>query len=311
MKFNPLQFGVVREDPEIECTLLKEHPHIKKILLIGSGGCSALTIRLKYPQITQTLIEPNPAQIQLIRNKEKLLAGNKIEEIKKLNQSGNFESLFRSLRLFIEEFIIDHDQLKSVISSNQHDKINEIITHPYWPVAFDLFFSDQILNTMFGPDATQHAPPNSYPGYFKNVFEKGLMRSDVRSNYFIHHILLGNYLPGYNPVYFQSPPKEYKEFEIKNCLLHEVEDFSPYDFMSFSNIFDWNSEDYIESIARRLKAETKKEAMIVFRQLNHQKDFTALFSPHFQFHNDQEKQLLKLDRSLFYSKLNIATKTAN
>ncbi len=310
MKNNTLQFAVVREDPDIECELIKRNSQIKKILLIGSGGCTALTVRLLFPQIEQTLIEPNPTQIQLIKNKEKLLAENKIDELVKLNQTGNFESLFRSLRLFVEEFIISHDELKELIISNQHNEIEKIFSHRYWPVAFELYFSDEILNTMFGPDATQHAPKHSYPGYFKSVFEKGLMRSDLKDNYFIHHILLGDYLPNVYPTHFQVPPKKYKEFEIKNSLLHEVQSFSEFDLLSFSNIFDWSSESYIESIAKRLKAEAKENAMIVFRQLNHQKEFTDFFSPHFQFHTEEECQLLNLDRSLFYSKLNIATKRA-
>lgn len=311
MKSGQLQFAVVREDPEIECDLIKNNSQIKKILMIGSGGCTAFSVRLMNPNIEQTLVEPNPAQIYLIKTKEKLLAENKIEELKILNQTGNFESLFRSLRLFVEEFIIDHRELKNLIITNQQDELKKIFAHPYWKVAFDLFFSDQILNTMFGPDATQHAPKNSYPGYFKNVFEKGLMRPDLSKNYFIHHILLGEYLPDSLPAHFKLPPAIYKEFEIKNCLLHEVDDFSHYDFMSFSNIFDWCSEDYIQSIAERLKTEARKNAMIVFRQLNHQKDFAPIFLPSFKFHSDEEKRLLGLDRSLFYSKLNIATKIAN
>lgn len=308
MKFNQLQFAVVREDPEIECELIRGNPKIKKILMIGSGGCTAFTVRHLNPNIEQTLVEPNLAQINLIKIKEKLLTENKIEELKILNQTGNFESLFRSFRLFIEEFIVDHNILKKNIMSKQQEGLKKIFSHPYWPVAFDLFFSDKVLNVMFGPDSTQHAPKNSYPGYFKNVFEKGLVRSDLSENYFIHHVFLGEYLPTALPTHFGPPPANCKEFEIKNCLLHEVDDFSLYDFMTFSNIFDWCSEDYIQLIAKRLKTEARENAMIVFRQLNHQKDFTTIFSPHFKFHSDEENRLLGLDRSLFYSKLNIATK---
>lgn len=311
MKSNPLQFAVVREDPEVECDLIKNNPHIKKILMIGSGGCTAFSIRLMFPSIEQTLIEPNPAQIQLIKTKEKLLLENKINEIEKINQTGNFESLFRALRLFIEEFIIDHDEFKKIITKNQNEEVKKIFSHPYWKVAFELFFSDQILNTMFGQAATQHAPKNSYPSYFQKVFEDGLTRIDLSKNYFLHHILLGNYLPDSYPAHFQTPPKEYTEFKIENCLLHEIKDFSPYDFMNFSNIFDWSTEEYIQSIAERLNKEAKEESMIVFRQLNHQKDFGHLFSDRFKFHADEEKRLLKKDRSLFYSKLNIATKKSN
>ena len=62
---------------------------------------------------------------------------------------------------------------------------NEVFRHRYWPVAFELFFSDQLLNAMFGAAATQHAPPGSYSAYFRGAIEAGLCRPDAAQNYFL------------------------------------------------------------------------------------------------------------------------------
>jgi S-adenosylmethionine-diacylglycerol 3-amino-3-carboxypropyl transferase len=310
VKDNKIQFAVVREDPEIEVSIIKANQaSIKKILLIGSAGCTAFTIRNELSTIQQTLIEPNPAQIGLILEKELFLKTGNFKKIIELNQHGNFESLFRQLREFFYEFIITEEQLSKAVLSNDQTVIKNVINHKYWPVGFDLFFSDSILNTMFGPDATQHAETGSYPGYFRKVYEKGLKGNDCITNYFLHHLLFSNYnkniLPGYLTT---SVPEIYTDFEIKNCLIHEVSDFSDYDFLSFSNIFDWAAVDYIESLATRIKNETKSGAIIVFRQLNNPRQFNKLFEPDFRFDHDLETKLLEHDRSLFYSKLNIGKK---
>jgi S-adenosylmethionine-diacylglycerol 3-amino-3-carboxypropyl transferase len=310
LKDNKIQFAVVREDPEIEIAIVTDHlPAIKKILLIGSAGCTAMALRNHFPLIKQTLVEPNQAQINLIKEKEVQILNGDLQKLIDLNQHGNFESLFRQLREFFYEFIISEEKLSKAILTNNQEVINAIIKHKYWPVGFDLFFSDSILNTMFGPDATQHAEVGSYPAYFRTVYEMGLKRADSSSNYFLHHLLLSNYNKSNLPQYFTTKiPHQYTEFEIKNCLIHEIDDFSHYDLMSFSNIFDWASVEYIDSLASRIKKESKSGSIIIFRQLNNSRDFKKLFSPEYSFDQNLENELLKKDRSLFYSKFNIGKK---
>ena len=46
-----------------------------------------------------------------------------------------------------------------------------LFEHKYWKVAFDLFFHHSFLEAMFGPEAVQHAPKDSYPEYFRKVIE--------------------------------------------------------------------------------------------------------------------------------------------
>ena len=115
MRDNPVQFAVVREDPNTELrTLLGKHP--KRILSIGSGGCTALALSQTYPDTEIILVEPNEAQIALIQQKAHALENlQKTEKRARfniapsewipetfispdrapgLNNSGNFESLF-------------------------------------------------------------------------------------------------------------------------------------------------------------------------------------------------------------------------
>lgn len=106
---NKLQFAVVREDPLIESELVTTFQLLSAVV-IGSGGCTALSLRALHPTLKIEVIEPNPAQISLIKKKISILKKHGPSEARKiiatekfdpLIESGNFESLFRMLRTFI------------------------------------------------------------------------------------------------------------------------------------------------------------------------------------------------------------------
>jgi S-adenosylmethionine-diacylglycerol 3-amino-3-carboxypropyl transferase len=92
--------------------------------LIGSGGCTAFSLKALDPGIEISLIEPNPAQIGLIEEKIRTLKTCKKEDLyknfgvgksdeKSLIEGGNFESLFRQFRAFIREFIVEEAEIES------------------------------------------------------------------------------------------------------------------------------------------------------------------------------------------------------
>ena len=72
MRNNPIQFAVVREDPQIEMDLV-ENFGLSRATLIGSGGCTAFCLKAMNPDLEISLIEPNAAQIGLIKEKIRAL----------------------------------------------------------------------------------------------------------------------------------------------------------------------------------------------------------------------------------------------
>lgn len=323
-KNNPIQFSVVREDPEIEKKVILSSG-AKEILLIASGGCTALSLQAYFPHLRFTLVDPNRAQIKLIQEKIRALEESSITKKKVafnvendspfgLNERGNFESLFRSFRNFITEFILPSEELKELLtqplgkSHTSHIR-TVLFEHKYWKVAFDLFFHHNFLEAMFGPEAVQHAPRDSYPEYFRKVIEQGLEKEDMSRNYFIHHLFLGHYIDQESclPYYLCAPTPKY-HFEFFNNTIDKVESFHSFDLVNLSNIFDWMDEDKIENLANRLNLEMKPGARLLTRQLNNQKDFMKYFSSHFELLCDESAELLASDRSLFYSQINYALK---
>jgi S-adenosylmethionine-diacylglycerol 3-amino-3-carboxypropyl transferase len=328
---NPVQFAVVREDPEVEISILKQHSNQKRALLVGSGGCTVLTLRALFPQTQICILEPNPNQVDLIEKKLSILncatqsdlnhhfsIGS--ENTSSLASCGNFESLFRGFRNFIFEFVYEYKAWLSLFSGNVENRdpiIQKIVQSKYWPVAFDLFFSDSLLRCMFGEQAVQHAPPGSYPFHFKRVLENGLKHPKMHQNYFLHHIFLGHYLDQLEslPLYlqnhsatFSNDPGHSLAFQYLRCFAEDVSDFGGFDLVSLSNIFDWMGEDQVHKVAQKLSQELSSGSWIVFRQLNHHKDFKNYFGNEIEFDDTLALELHKKDRSLFYSQLTLGRK---
>ena len=301
MTKNKIQFAVIREDPNQEASCLIG---TEKILLIASGGCTAFHLQCMYNDLDITIIDANKNQLELTEKKRQLLNAEIINPTEwtigsdvntSLNACGNFESLFRQFRLFLEEFIISHKQMREILF-NKADT-NQLLQNPYWKVAFDLFFSDSILNTMFGPEATQHS--NGYPSYFKNVIEEGLNNPKRASNYWLHHILLGYYDHSCTPLYLQKPIF-HKPFELINAKIQDIKDFSEYNFIGLSNVFDWLDTESTRYIIETLKATTKKHCKILLRQLNN--------SLHYDFGEDFNEFILDQDNSMFYNRITLYEK---
>ncbi len=315
---NPIQFAVVREDPQIEMDIIRNF-QLKRATLIGSGGCTAFSLKALNPDIEISLIEPNPAQIGLIEEKIRILETCKKEDLyqklgvgksdkKSLIEGGNFESLFRQFRSFIREFIIEEAEIEQAFTDNSAQIWQEIFSHPFWQTAFDLFFSDSILKTMFGEAAIQHAPPNSYPAYFRAVLEKGLQREDFAKNYFLHHIFLGYYLNRENslPYYLVNLPKNL-EFEIFNGFAQDFTKFKGRQLIHFSNIFDWCDEKIVREIIKSAVENLETGSVVIFRQLNNRKNYRKVFGQNFRW--SETGEIVEKDRSLFYEKIEIGEKT--
>lgn len=317
MKSNPIQFAVVREDPQIEMDVVEKF-RLNRATLIGSGGCTAFCLKALNPELEIALIEPNSSQIELIKEKirtiksdekeilfEKFGVGNSNEN--SLIERGNFESLFRQFRFFIREFVVSETEIENAFNDNAAHFWTNVFANPFWKVSFELFFSDAILTAMFTEAAIQHAPKNSYPAYFRTVLEKGLLREDASRNYFLHHIFTGRYLNDKNalPYYLVNPPMNL-EFEFFNGFAQDYRQFRGKQLVHFSNIFDWCDEITLVAIINSAVSNLEKGSVVVVRQLNNDKNYRKIFGSGFRWLPTE--LIVENDRSLFYSKIEIGEK---
>ena len=313
---NPIQFAVVREDPELEAQIVRQRS-VRSALVIGSGGCTALSLAAWFPQLDVAVVDPNVAQLKLLNDKRATLSASgsrrrfniESDAPTGLNNCGNFESLFAGLRRFLHDFVFPADEIRNLFAADSAlASVERLFAIEYWPVAFDLFFSDPLLRTMFGEEAIQHAPPGSYPRYFQRAFERGLRSPTRYNNYFLHHALLGMYLdrPDSLPHYLLNgtpiPP-----FDMFEGYIPDVPDIARYQLVSLSNISDWMSDEQLKQLAAFLAEHLRPGTILLMRQLNNERDLATSFRG-FRFEPVFAQQLLAKDRSLFYSQILVATK---
>ena len=317
MKNNFIQFAVVREDPQIEMDVAEKFC-LNRAALIGSGGCTAFCLKALNPEMEIALIEPNPSQIELVKEKIQVIKSDEKEILfgkfgvgksneNNLIERGNFEFLFRQFRFFIREFVASETEIENALKDNAAQFWTGVFANPFWKVAFELFFSDAILTAMFTESAIQHALKNSYPAYFRTVLEKGLLREDAGRNYFLHHIFTGRYLNDENalPYYLVNQPTNL-DFEFFNGFAQNYRGFRGKQLVHFSNIFDWCDETTVAEIINSAANNLEKGSVVVIRQLNNNKNYRKNFGSDFRWLPTDS--IVENDRSLFYSKIEIGEK---
>jgi S-adenosylmethionine-diacylglycerol 3-amino-3-carboxypropyl transferase len=315
---NPLQFAVVREDPLLDAEVLQRHG-CRRALLIASGGCTALALAGLVPDLELTLLDPNPAQLAHVGRKlEVLLGSDEGERLRRFNvedddpeglsECGNFEALFRGLRAFLHDFVWPRDAWRRAFLEPAAARAlpEQVFAHPHWPVAFELFFSDALLHSLFGPAATQHAPPGSYPAYFRRLFERGLTRADAGSNPFLHHVFLGHYLGAAEalPQFLRRPPRAPRLSFHQGALDADV-DLGGFGFVGLSNVMDWMAPEEADRLLGQVRDQLQPGSVVMWRQLNNTRDLQRLLEGRFTFDEGRQRRLHARDRSLFYSSIHV------
>lgn len=301
-----LKFAVVREDPTLEERLV-ERFSLRRPLLVASGGCTVLTLATRGDLERITAFDLNPAQLTHVERKAEargdLAALGTVDDPSSLAQCGAFEGLFRVLRRFVEEFVVGPERLTAYFERGERSVAREMLAAPYWPAAFATTFNDPFLHAMFGPAATQHAEQGSYPGYFRRVFERGLLRDDGPDNPFLQHVFLGRYRVA--PRFATEPART--PWELVRGTLLDVRELGRFDLFSLSNVFDWSDDDLVSAWATALTRESRPGSVILLRQLNNHRDLRAFFPEH-RFDDALGRELFERDRSLFYERIEVGVR---
>lgn len=318
-----IQFAAVREDPEIEWEVIQKFD-CKRVLLIGSGGCTGFHLKMKKGSLDVTFLDPNTFQLELIKDKIKVLNESSLDDIHNqfdvcsdnhgLMSCGIFESFFKTFRSFIHAYIIDYNELRELFleSSEKQNWQKALFSNSYWPIAFDTIFNDTLLNEMFTTSATQFAVKGSYPQYFRQQIEAMFYEHDTSSNYFLHHIFLGHYFKEALPSYLQEKNEPF-DFVFINDFIEKIDPelLATFDLIHLSNIYDWMPKEKASVMSDFLKKNMKVKSLVTIRQLNNKTDLKNLYFDSFQFHEEFEDLLLQNDRSGFYQQLNIGQKIEN
>jgi S-adenosylmethionine-diacylglycerol 3-amino-3-carboxypropyl transferase len=313
MVLTPLKFAVVREDPAVE-SLLVSLTDAKRVLLVAAGGCTALTLLGLHDHLHVTAFDLNPAQVEHTRVRHRMALEGippDADAMSALLQSGQFEALFRALRGLLHAFVISPEDLLALCNTlppqDRAQRVDALAVNPWWSTAFDLMFSDRVLNAMFGPAATQHAQPGSYPRHFRTLLEAALRTGDAVDNPFMHHVLLGRYLPHAPPAALQRPLQS-GTLQLVTGTLGEVDSTVPFDVVSLSNLMDWMDPAQRTKLAGQAEARLRPGGMVCLRQLNNTSNITSVFSS-VEWDAPLSAELTRQERSRFYTHVWVGRRT--
>jgi S-adenosylmethionine-diacylglycerol 3-amino-3-carboxypropyl transferase len=315
----PLKFAVVREDPEIEVALC-QRLGARAVVTVASGGCTALTLAGRFPELAVTAFDLNPTQLAHLGAKQAAAARGDLRALNVddadpagLNACGAFEGLFRVLRQTVVDLVTPAERLEALFdpgtSAGERQAIAaDMRLSPYWPAVFTTAFNDGLLHAMFGPAATQHARPGSYPPYFQAAFERGLDSAQAAHNPFLQHVFLGRYRPEDAPAYVHDRMSPARAVELVLGSLLEVPRLERFQLFSLSNVFDWSDDALVASWADALKRHAPAGSAVLMRQLNNQRDLRSFFTPQFAFDDALGRSLQARDRSLFYERIEVGVR---
>jgi S-adenosylmethionine-diacylglycerol 3-amino-3-carboxypropyl transferase len=311
-----LKFAVVREDPQLEAQLI-DRTGARRVLVVASGGCTALCLLAEDDAVEVTAFDLNPRQLEHVADKAASAAAGELARLNVddaaedgLNQCGEFEALFRLLRTMLAQFVARPGEIDGLFAAADDERraiVDQWTTHRYWPALFASCFADGLLHAMFGSAATQHARPGSYPGYFQGAFERGLRRDDAARNPFLQHVLRGAYRAADAPAYTRARTARPPELILGG--LERVPDLERFDLYSLSNVFDWSDDALVVDWAGRLKRAARPGSAVLLRQLNNERDLRRHFTPEFRFDDRLGRELHARDRSLFYNRVEVGFRT--
>jgi len=284
------------------------------MLMIGSGGCIALSLKTIFPNLDLNIIDVNPHQLTHINKKLKAVQCSNFKELNVntkndscLNQAGKFDSMFQELRDSFIELVSNKKEVLSFFDSDLSDISRSIIlekwtNHNNISSPFQNVFNDININKVFSDEATKHGSPGSYISYMKNKILTGLNKKDSHLNPFLQHIFLGYYQSDNAFPYMKSKNK--LDIPMIEGSILNLDNIHSYDIVSLSNIFDWSSETIVERHARYL-SQMKKGSAIIIRQINNHKDWIKIFNDYFTEDKNFDSYWQEHDRSLFYDHIRL------
>lgn len=309
-----LLYAVIREDPRLEGDLVNR-VNAKELLCVASGGCVALSLASRFPQLAVTAFDTNAAQLSHLQAKadaakRRDLAALNVENAASagLNQCGELEKVFRLLRSFFEEFIAPHGELLSFFVRAQplpelDAMVRRWTTSRYWQAAFHACFDDVLVRTTLGEGASKWAQGGTHREYFEKAFEVGFRRDAAPENLFLQHVFLGGYRKECAPHYIRHGGE--LVVERVHGALYAVPRLERFDVVSLSNLLDGFEDDVVAVWAGLLKSALRPGAALLLRQLNSNRALRPFFEPEFRFDDTLGTSYRLRDRSLFYNRIEV------
>ena len=155
--FNTVLFAVNREDHLVEYDVINRFSP-NRMLMIGSGGCIALSLKTIFPDLYLNVVDVNPHQLLHIKQKIKAVKESDLEALNVhnqndscLNQTGKFETMFQNLRDSFIKLVSDKKEVASffdleTIDTRRSNILEKWLNHDNISTPFQNVFNDKNIN---------------------------------------------------------------------------------------------------------------------------------------------------------------------
>lgn len=245
-----IAFSQVREDPNIELRVIDRlaasQPHPLRVLVVASGGCTALSL-LSSPAIAQIdVVDANLAQLHLVELRWQALWQLSLEDqwhllgidrfpIEERAESSDRLAQYAQLRSHLPKatrLYWDHRSEQIAFGVNQVGRFEQLfrelsaqftaiglnplddpltaIHHSQWHTIFAAVFERNTLANTFGETAVNYSMGRSFGEHFADVFAQALTQFIPRENYFLMQVWRDRYTTGTNgvPIYLQPSAQQ-------------------------------------------------------------------------------------------------------
>jgi len=265
-----IAFSQVREDPRIELRVIQElakRQQPLRVLLVASGGCTALSL-LSNPAISKIeAVDLNPAQLHLIELRRQALLHLSLDD--QLQLIGADKSASDRDRLSI------YDSFSSNL-----------------PVSTKAFWDARPEQIEFGVNRV---------GRFEQLFRQLAEWGDRYTS-----DLKGEGVPLYLQASAQNDIRtlgterlQLHQGAFVDCL-QQLATSEKFDLIQFSNISDWMPLSSLHHMLKEIVNCLKSGVAIIGRRLNGDHNLAEIMAEHITIDRSLSQELLASDRSFFY-----------
>jgi S-adenosylmethionine-diacylglycerol 3-amino-3-carboxypropyl transferase len=175
-----------------------------------------------------------------------------------------------------------------------------------------------LFNVLLGRRAFDHAYDRrffenvsnpSFAAHFRKLFEDALCETPVATNYFLHHMLRGEYPANAAPPYLEKGAAITGEnLELVDGGMSEylsTLDDNSIDGIALSNICEWLNEAQILELFSQIARAAKPDARLCFRNFVGHTEIPDRFSGLIEEDRDAGRAAIRHDRSCLQSRIAI------
>ncbi len=288
----------------------------KRALLFAGGGCAALSLARRYPDLAFTAFDPDAAQIEHVRVKieaaeKRDVAHLNVEDASPegLNALGALEGVFRAFRARFEADVAPREELVAFFARERplmelDALVRRWIGDPRWTAACRASFGDD-LRAVLGAEGDRHLD-GTWAEHVQKSLERGLRRDAAPENPFLSMILRGMYGAEREPYYVRNGGP------VSLTLVHgglaDVPALDGYDLVSLSSSLDLATDEQVTEIVAILSAALRPGAAVFIRQLGSRRSIRPFLEKGFWFDETTGRRFAERDRSLLHHRFEVAVK---